>query len=166
MSGLGQKIHVQTFYEAELLLHNNYYTSRFAYWLYNRLCANRNLKKKAPFVLVGYEDYSEMLLNELAAMFINRGIKTEYLIYEERIIGKFRGKSPFEKYKDYQIVIIVPINSTMTTHIKIAGFFEKAIKESLKNNGDDTYTDYKLDKVFNYGIVLISSEKPNSYWEK
>lgn len=163
---IGSKIHVQTFYEAELLLHNNYYTSRFAYWLYNRLCANRNLKKKAPFVLVGYEDYSEMLLNELAAMFINRGIKTEYLIYEERIIGKFRGKSPFEKYKDYQIVIIVPINSTMTTHIKIAGFFEKAIKESLKNNGDDTYTDYKLDKVFNYGIVLISSEKPNSYWEK
>lgn len=163
---IGSKIHVQTFYEAELLLHNNYYTSRFAYWLYNKLSANKTLKKRSPFVLVGYENYSEMLLNELTTMFLKRGIKTEYLIYEERIMGKFRGKSPFEKYKNYQIVIIVPINSTMTTHIKISGFLEKAIKEALKKKGDDIYSEYELKKVFNYGIVLISSEGTNSYWKK
>lgn len=165
---IGSKIHIQTFFEAELLFHNNYYTSRFAYWLYNELRGNDNLDLKKPFALVGCESYSEMLLNELCDMFERSKIKTEYLIYEERVEGKFRGKKTLDCYKDYQFVIIVPINSTLTTHIKISGFLEKAIRGALKKNEEINYYEYCIDKVLNYGIVLIDddSDERDNYWHR
>lgn len=161
---IGSKIHIRTFYESELLFHNNYYTSRFAYWLYNELCNNNELDLDMPFVLVGCENYSEMLLNELCNMFEKEGRETEYLIYEERIAGKFRGKRSLENYKNYQFIIIVPINSTLTTHIKVSGFLEKAIHKELKRNRMSTSPKYRLGKVLNYGIVLIDSPEENDYW--
>lgn len=163
---IGSKIHIQTFYEAELLFHNNYYTSRFAYWLYNELCSNNELDLHKPFVLVGCENYSEMMLNELCNMFEKKDIETEYLIYEERITGKFRGKKTIDSYKDYQFIIVVPINSTLTTHIKISGFLKKAIQDALEERGVSDYDKYALGKVLNYGIVLIGTEKENKYWGK
>ena len=48
---IGSKIHVRTFYEAELLFHNNYYTSRFAYWLFHELMNHKGLNKKKRFIL-------------------------------------------------------------------------------------------------------------------
>lgn len=161
---IGSKIHIRTFYESELLFHNNYYTSRFAYWLYNELSNNAELDLSMPFVLVGCENYSEMLLNELCNMFEKEGRETEYLIYEERIAGKFRGKRSLDNYKNYQFVIIVPINSTLTTHIKVSGFLEKAIYEELKRNGMSAPLKYRLGKVLNYGIVLIGTTGKNDYW--
>lgn len=163
---IGSKIHVRTFYEAELLFHNNYYTSRFAYWLFRELKDRKELDKNKPFILVGYENYSEMLLNELRNMFANSNIYTEYLIYEQKSVGKFRGCVTFEQCKDYQFVIIVPINSTMTTHIKVSGFLKRTIKEALKKENDQAYENYQLGTVLNYGIVLVSHETENSYWEK
>lgn len=163
---IGSKIHIRTFYEAELLFHNNYYTSRFAYWLLNDLSSNRELNLKKPFILVGYENYSEMLLSELCSMFGKKGIQTDYLIYEQKAVGRFRGKSPFSQYKDYQFVIIVPINSTMTTHIKASGFLEKTIKEALRRESGESYSEYHLGKVLNYGIILISDGQENQYWKK
>lgn len=161
---IGSKIHVRTFFEAELLFHNNYYTSRFAYWLYNELRSSEELDLQHPFVLVGCENYSEMLLNELCNMFDKSGIAAEYLIYEERIAGKFRGKRSLDMYQNYQFVIIVPINSTLTTHIKISGFLKKAIRDKIKENGGGDYTRYSLSKVLNYGIVLIYPVEGNDYW--
>lgn len=161
---IGSKIHIRTFYEAELLFHNNYYTLRFAYWLYNELNSDKRLQKDRPFMLVGYEDYSEMLINELCNMFEKgKGRRPDYIIYEEGAVGKFRSRKDLSKFKDAQFVIIVPINSTTTTHIKTAGFLEKSIRSSLGNN-----TEYKLNRehVLNYGIVLISSVDPNMYWDR
>lgn len=162
---IGSKIHINTFYEAELLFHNNYYTSRFAYWLFNEMWQNKELDKEQPFVLVGYENYSEMLLNELCDMLARKGTIVEYLIYEERIEGKFRGKKPLNSYRDYQFVIIVPINSTLTTHIKISGFLEKNIRELLRRKEEVSCPIYRLKKVLNYGVVLITPQGQNQYWE-
>lgn len=165
---IGSKIHVRTFYEAELLFHNNYYTLRFAYWLYNELHLDERLKKDEPFVLVGYENYSEMLINELYNMLVRDDhTKSEYIIYEERSAGKFRGKIDFARYKDMQFVIIIPINSTTTTHIKVAGFLEKTIRNSLKSR-DNSGSIYHIDRdrVLNYGVVLIASNTENMYWER
>ena len=163
---VGSKIHVRSFYEAELLFHNNYYTSRFAYWLFNELNNNNDLDLNKPFTLVGYENYSEMLLSELCNMFEQMDIHTEYLIYEQKSVGKFRGLGSFARYKDHQFVIIVPINSTMTTHIKTSGFLVKTIREALKTEKYSAYEDFQLYKVLNYGFILISDLDENPYWEK
>ena len=66
---IGSKIHVDNFYEAQLLFHNNYFTNRFAYLLKQKLdkiIQNRKVKK---IYFVGYENYSEMLLYELTQLY-------------------------------------------------------------------------------------------------
>lgn len=163
---IGSKIHIKKFYEAELLLHNNYYTSRFAYWLFEEICANENINPDKQITLVGYENYSEMLLNELREMLKVKGIDTEYIIYEQKATEKFRYVRTLSAYKDSQFILVVPINSTLTTHIKVAGFLEKSIKEELRRVGDQTFTEYNLSKVIYYGIILVAPTKgcQNEYW--
>lgn len=163
---IGSKIHIHTFYEAELLFHNNYYTSRFAYWMRGELLKNTKLNRRDSITLVGYENYSEMLLNELREMLKSHGMEVEYIIYEQKSMEKFRSSRPLNEYADSQFIIIVPINSTMTTHIKVVGFLEKTIREELKKKRDFRYEKYVLPQTLYYGIVLIASTKQNAYWTK
>lgn len=164
---IGSKIHIKKFYEAELLLHNNYYTSRFAYWLFEEICANESIDLKKQITLVGYENYSEMLLNELSEMLKVKGIFTDYIIYEQKANEKFRYAKSLVSYKDSQFILIVPINSTMTTHIKVAGFLKKSIKEELKKVENRESIEYELPKTVYYGIILVApiNAKRNEYWK-
>lgn len=163
---IGSKIHIRTFYEAELICHNNYYTSRFAYWLFNQIRGNGEIHKEEPITLVGYENYSEMLLNELQEMLLGDGYQSEYIIYEQKALEKFRSGKPIEAYKDTQFIFIVPINSTTSTHVKLSGFLKKSIRNALKVKSEDTdYGKYEFGKTVNYGIVLIGSTSYNPYWE-
>lgn len=161
---IGSKIHIRTFYEAELLFHNNYYTSRFAYWMRGEIINNPKIIHGNKITLVGYENYSEMLLSELRDMLRLDGMEVEYIIYEQKSMEKFRTGRPLTEYMDSQFVIIVPINSTVTTHIKVAGFLQKTIREELKKKQDSRCESYKLPQAAYYGIVLISSIKENDYW--
>lgn len=163
---IGSKIHIRTFYEAELLMHNNYYTSRFAYWLFSQFRSNQNIDTQKPITLVGYENYSEMLLNELCGILKKVDIDVDYMIYEQKAIEKFRAGKALYEYKDSQFILIVPINSTMTTHIKVAGFLNKSIRKDLKKHEIENAADYKLRKIIYYGIILISPINNKEYWEK
>ena len=165
---IGSKIHIRTFYEAELLFHNNYYTSRFAYWLRGEILRNPQLDCKKKITLVGYENYSEMLLSELCDMLKKQGIDIEYIIYEQKATEKFRAGRPLGEYRDSQFVIIIPINSTMTTHIKVVGFLEKTIRREIQKTKDSKYLEYTLPQTEYYGIVLISDKekKENNYWTR
>lgn len=164
---IGTKIHINAFYEAELLFHNNYYTTRFAYWLFNQIRTNEDIQKSEPITLVGYENYSEMLLNELQKMLRHAKYRSEYIVYEQKSIEKFRTGKAIELYRDTQFIFIVPINSTTSTHVKLSGFLKKSIRNALKEkneNPDDASRLFK--KAINYGIILVGSETKNPYWEQ
>lgn len=162
---IGSKIHIKTFYEAELLFHNSYYTSRFAYWMFKQIEERRDIDKTKSISLIGYENYSEMLLNELQNMLLQAGYQAEYIIYEQKATEKFRAIKDIIEYKDSQFILIVPINSTTSTHVKIAGFLKKTIREGLKQRGDCGWEEYQFTAI-NFGIVLISSEGENRYWKR
>lgn len=121
---LGSKIHLNMFYEAEHLFYNNYYTSRFACLLLKKL--REDLKKKndavdkTPICLVGYETYSEMLLCELKNMLNGQcGVQCEYVVYENRADGETNLRYKDSVGADMRAVLIVPINTTLTTFNKI-----------------------------------------------
>jgi len=61
---LGKYIHIDGFYEAELLFHNSLYTYRFARILLQSIVDIIEEGQYQNYVLVGYETYSEMLLYE------------------------------------------------------------------------------------------------------
>ncbi len=143
---IGSKIHIDSFYEAEMLFSNNYYTSRFAWLLGKKINEMIELKKlqkpteKRPFLFVGYETYSEMLLRDLRRLFEY----SDYCIFEygtqdmiegEKNPDRFRHTKCFNKQKNFWVIFIVPINSTLSTFNKLEAEFVR----ELKRNKIDTW---------------------------
>jgi hypothetical protein len=148
----GSKIHIGTFYEAEIIFHNNYYVSRFANLILKRL----NFDPEKRLMLVGYENYSELLLYEIVINIREKikGVQAEYMIYEQRTGGKFRymGAEPSEMHvEEWQFAIIIPINSTLTTHNKVRESLEEEI--SAGYCGDNK----QINIIANYALILIRS---------
>lgn len=147
---IGSKLHISEFFEAELLFHNNYYVARFALLLLRRL--EKELHKHTSVMFVGYETYSELLLYEIVTNLNAKGFDSSYMIYEQRQEGTFRYYDSIQylKEKDNLVfVLIVPINSSMTTHSKLqAWLYQEIEKAGLKR-------DICIAKQ--YAIILIRS---------
>ncbi len=128
---LGSKIHIDGFYEADLLFYNNYYTNRFAYLMTNRILSSEEYKKALgeKVCFLGYESYSEMLLWEMKQMFNAQMAKegtnkqANYAIYENQKEGV--SVRYIERLIDVDsIVVVVPISTTLTTFNKIKSYVE------------------------------------------
>ncbi len=175
---LGSKVHIHAFYEAELLLFNNYYVNRFSYLLAEKI-QKKIENKNCPIWLIGYENYSEMLINRLKQymedIVLNR--KIHYSIYENARGNSNNWEENFRYFQietirtlvreKAQVFLIVPINSTLTTFNKL----ENAIKRKLQ--------DMKLKCNLNvggyFGVVQVRdkgklknqslTEMEGKYWE-
>ena len=153
---IGSKLHINEFYEAELLFHNNYYVARFAQLIIRRLKERSALCNDKPMMLVGYETYSELLLSEIMTHLNDRGYRCSYMVYEQRREGKFRYYNtkeyiPFEERMKF--ILIVPINSSMTTHSKL--------RASLHMEIQKLQPDMQPQIAANYALILIRSGKEN-----
>ena len=168
---IGSKLHIETFYEAELLFHNNYYVSRFADLILRRIPLNKEKK----IIFVGYETYSELLLYKMVTELRDRmedGIaiyQASYMIYEQRIGGRFRymEEECLKGDRELQFVVVIPINSTLTTHNKVRHSLQKELEERKVLDGK------KAEIIANYALILIrSSEKEErddierKFWEE
>lgn len=156
---VGSKLHIGDFYEAELLFHNNYYVKRFAI-LIEQFIINK-YQKNGRIMLVGYETYSELLLYEIVSWLTHLGWECGYMLYEQQTKdGVFRffdeDKIPHgSEWMDYQYIIIVPINSSLTTHNKLQAALirhvaERGCKWSIKGRISD-----------NLALIHIRSQKEN-----
>lgn len=149
---IGSKLHIAEFYEAELLFHNNYYVSRFAILVMRHL--EKRLNGAKQVMLVGYETYSELLLYEILTNMNEKGYDCSYMIYEQRRDAKFRYyDSPqyLREHENVVFVLIVPTNSSMTTHSKL--------RASLIQELGKIEKDFQIKNIINYALILIRSDK-------
>lgn len=149
---IGSKLHIAEFYEAELLFHNNYYVARFGILVMRHL--EKRLKGAKQVMFVGYETYSELLLYEIVTNMNEKGYDCSYMIYEQRRDAKFRYyDSPqyLREHKDAVFVLIVPTNSSMTTHSKL--------RASLIQELGKIEKDFQIKSIVNYALILIRSDK-------
>lgn len=174
---LGKEIHIDGFYEAELLFHNTLYTYRFARLLVKSITDVINKNEYENYVLVGYETYSEMLLYEIYNMMdekYKKGDRLSYIVYEQRqIVQTYKNRinkkiivedfryiiNQRNFYNNACFLIIVPISSTLMTFDNI----RKLLISKL-----DIEPDFKS---VNYTLILVSDENSNSdiekeYWVK
>lgn len=164
---LGSTIHVDLFYEAELLFGNKLFISRFAYLIVKDL-ADR-LRKTEKITLYGYATYSEPLVFEIMNI-IRKTFHIEdvdYAILEREMEN--RGDSHVDRiryshymnsvqerreyFKDRNIVCIVPIASTLKTNEKLINLFCNDNGENCINNILDHYV-----------LVLVGPKGENNYW--
>jgi hypothetical protein len=144
---LGSNIHIEKFYQAELLLQNIGNTYRFACILAQYI---KTLDTSEHWILVGYEYYSELLLKE-----------TELLLNEEKsdlckycIVPsdadmriKFPDEKSLEGKDDVGVLVVMPIGTTLTTFYKI----RNRIKDRPVFEGK------KINKAFVF--VLVAEER-------
>lgn len=80
----GSKVHFKDFIEAELLFHNSYYNHGFAFLTVEKIeeCLFYNKKFNNKVVLIGYENYSELYLQEVKNLLQKSGIQCDYCVYE------------------------------------------------------------------------------------
>lgn len=171
---LGSKIHVDTFYEAELLLHNVGTVKRFAYLLAEEIIkdikekgdefVNELKSGKGYLFLLGYENYSAVLMQEVHRLikdYLGDNSKIEWLIdtrsedFPVLSFDKFTVNEREKIFKEESIycITILPLGSTMSTVYKLHESFERGLernKKELKEEGN-------LEVIFgdNYCLVAI-----------
>lgn len=171
---IGSKIHVDTYYETDLLFHNSYYSKRFAYLMVNKIDKFAKMGKldlSKPMCLVGYEQSSEMMLYEMKEMLMRSLYKGNensigYFVYQESRLEHIDLAKESDNIET-QFIIVVPTSTTMTTHNKIQA---ELINKYSKSEGA-----FKLsfapvlirdnEELDDNGKIKESSDMELSYWK-
>lgn len=113
----GSKIHFNDFVEAELLFHNSNYNKSFAKltcdWIRESYFDSQEENDLKNLLLIGYEKYSELYLQELNDLIKERlGVKCGYCVYETVAETQLDGSRKneiklrnFEKYINGQLIL-------------------------------------------------------------
>jgi hypothetical protein len=127
---LGSTIHLDRFYQAEILFNNMLFASRFAFLIVRCLRKEKRIEECGGLTLYGYSAYSELLLNEIATLIrsiyqrpCGKNDFVNYMILErdserrdaERDTIRFSWDEEKDKYPSRGIILVVPINSTLKT---------------------------------------------------
>ena len=166
---LGSTIHIDSFYEAELLYSNQLFVSRFAYLLAEAICKNKEFQACPDITLYSYALYSELLVVKvksiLEEMFSEKTI--DYAILEREAehrgfnhVDRIRYSKFFDTneermkyFSNRKIICIVPINSTLKTYEKLNDMFCRENKYCTSEN-----------IIMNFAVILVGSRKENKYW--
>lgn len=173
---LGSTIHVNHFYEAEILFGNSLFVERFALLMIkNMLYTEIPLNVSDKITLYGYTNYSEQTVF-CTMQYLKQiipGIDVDYAILERESedrgfthIDRIRystyfeaGELGLEKRKKHfnsrKIICIIPIASTLKTNEKMINLF-------LEENGRNCKAIFWR----NFELILVGSTKDNKYWKK
>lgn len=172
---LGSTIHIDSFYEAELLYSSRLFVSRFAYLLAKKIMQNKDFQKSAKITLYSYALYSELFIVKTISILEDQFPKKsiDYAILEREAehrgfkhIDRIRFSHFFDSsndseendnylnyFADRKIICIVPINSTLKTHEKLIDMFCQKIPSCTIDNF-----------IMNFAIILVGSKESNKYW--
>lgn len=127
---LGSKLHIESFYEGELLFHNSGNVMRFAYLLTQELLyGDKPLSADQNIVLLGYEKYSTHLMQQIEYWL--KQADTPFNVVQTAIIydGEEAGDviikpcySPDDEActrSGLQVVSILPVGTTLSTVYKM-----------------------------------------------
>jgi hypothetical protein len=162
---LGSKIHLDNFYEGEVLFRNNFYVERFAYFLARDIYKRRRGKNR--ILLLGYGSYSEMFVNRIKHILNGeslwkdnrrgKNICPAYFIcndVEELKWQRLEQLKELDTEQVFDFALVIPVASSLTTNYKIMKNFEK--KANSKTKRKDFFQEDKL--IFNASIILIRDE--------
>lgn len=138
------EVHLDTFYEAQILFSHPRWVNRFANWLHEKI-----EPQDGKILIIGYETYIEPVLVALKDKAATSGGSVDYCLYEEPKYIRSEVKSEqkiryFEKFilkkediSSYnKIVFICGISSTLNTFIKMKDKFLEELKNLDKDSGE------------------------------
>ncbi len=168
---LGSTIHIDEFYEADILFDNKLFVSRFAMLLVKDM--KDSIESIDKLTLYGYGTYSETVLVQMIEMIhslypdkkdvdyiiLEREEEKRGFLHKDRIRYNrlFESDEERKKYfKDRKIAVIVLINSTLKTHLRLISLFKD---ENDKKEPDEEWL------IHNYAVLLVGNARENEYWK-
>ena len=130
---IGNKLIVESFYEADSMFQNSFFTDRFAFIIAEKISAC--VDKSMELAIIGYKFYSEQLVKTVAKYL--KGVyevKSDVFIADEDNGGQLLIDIPQDKRKSIlnkQFVTIVPIGATLSTNDKIIAELKRLMKEGV-----------------------------------
>ena len=168
---LGSKLHIADFYEAELLFHSIGHTYRFAYLIAEDLIAVLG-KQKLPerLILVGYEGYSSVLVEQIAELLqLSIGKESQLEIIHMQFLRKNNGMEYISLIdgdisagagKKTGCVFIMPVGTTLSTIYKI--------KNVLFRQYGDQFAGGIAPVLRSYAVVVVKNNEDENltkeYW--
>lgn len=156
---LGSKIHIKDFYDAELLFQSMANIYRFAYLLAEQIIPRiQNLDAHPPLYLIGYENYSSILVEEVIRLLKKTLPKHTGGIYHFQYI---RGNDSTEKIIAFDhhepllsesgmMITILPIGTTLSTIYKIKNAFFRKYETKIPVN-----------LQYNLSLILVGNSCSN-----
>ena len=160
---LGSKLHLNCFYEAELLFHDTGIILRFAYLLAQEiLYGNTRVADGADVLLVGYEDFSSALILQVEKWLLESGKFRD--VHSVIVLDSTKDEpvsvkslSPDLDYRNptFEPIAILPIGTTLSTIYKMHNAIQKEF--SLAPSVDPSYN-HDDKNHHNYCFVLVNHE--------
>lgn len=160
---LHSNIYLSDFYEAELLFHNVGIIYRFAHLIARHLLQQFGEKPPEHLVVVGYELYSSVLIEQIARL-LSSWTTVHYLVYSTEQEGEWLHFSPQLKtmnenlraclLKESDYVAVLPIGTTVATLYQIVQEIEAQLQGRFP--------------YMNYVLILVGQEGEGTlcakYW--
>ncbi len=151
---LGSKIHIQDFYDAELLFQSVANVYRFAYMLVEQIiqCIKDKVDASRHIYLIGYENYASILVEEVVRLLCKTWPKNEKNIRHFQYIKTNDAK---EKIVDMDckentlsadaiMVTILPVGTTLSTIYKIKNAFFRKYAIEIPS-----------EQQYNFALILV-----------
>lgn len=146
---LGSKTHITAFVYAKRIFQNSFFSDRFSFLVakyvfeYIKDAESKGIKNLNKLTVLGYGDYSQLLINRtteiLKKIFKDKDFNNNIISDAE----DFKLLKP--KNLQENVIILVPINTTFSTAIKI----EKAVHD---------YRDGKVNNIIPINLILVSHD--------
>ena len=166
---ISSRIHLNTFFEAELLFHNISIVYRFSYLIAVSIIQSIN-KSKDKFsdniLIIGYENYSAILIQQIAHWVKNAGIsngKVHIAIIataetgQSEVVFSDSGKIP----SGIDCFTVIPIGTTMSTFYKLHTAARRFFGESVRFH--DNYAIVSVCDSFDENEIK-KNPPVNKYW--
>jgi len=148
---VGPNLHLDTFYQAELVFKNAYFSLGLSKLLSKLIYKERSKKT----IIVGYEGYSTLLINNL-----KKGVEDKNDVITSIFNGKNMNFSNADiiydlllnanDITDIELFIVVPIAASLSTNIKIMNRFKERFTSVL--------FDINLVSVNQYAIIMVAPD--------
>ncbi len=142
------KVHLHSFYEAQILFSHPHWVRRFASWLNEKInSAFKDLPNGSNINIIGYETYIEPVLFYLKTT--NKIINIQYGIYEgekyiqslDKELAKERIRYGEYLYNDAPCIYVCGISSTLSTFTKMIEKHYEDAEENNEGNSKDKKTE-------------------------
>lgn len=186
---LGSRIHIKDFYEAELLFHNIGNVYRFAYCIAEKIRTEVEYENigDGPLILIGYENYSVLLVSEVVRILKRSGLSNVKEIEYMTFVRNKRGKesivfsAELERMQEKQklsgrrlllsasFITILPIGSTMSTVYKLINVTTREMYKRFAKPNEEMK---KLNFLGHYAVIVVSCKNndedhiQDKYWRE